>query len=87
MTVLLTLMAACGLWSAWSLLRALWSIFLPRSAWRWDRGAEIKGAEPSFFGLVSQIFRGLRYLMTAAAAGGLAWFFYHLAYGQNGVTP
>jgi hypothetical protein len=86
MTILLTLMVLSGLWAAWSLFRALWSIFLPRSAWKWDRGAEIKGAEPSFIGLVSQVFRGLRYLLTAAVMGVVTWFFYYLAYAQYGVT-
>lgn len=85
MTILLTLMAISGLWACWSLLRALWSIFLPRSAWKWDRGAEIKGAEPSFLGLVAQVFRGLRYLLTAAVMGVVTWFFYYLAYGTTGL--
>ena len=40
MNILLTLMTVSAVWSAWSLLRAVWSIFLPRSAWKWDRGAE-----------------------------------------------
>lgn len=79
-TILTSLVAIFGVWSAWSLIRGLWSIFLPRSAWKWDRGAEIKGAEPSMLGLVAQFFRGLRYLATAAVTGIVAWVFYTWAY-------
>lgn len=84
MTILLSLMTFFSLWASWSFLRALWSIFLPRSAWKWDRGAEIRGAEPSFIGIVAQIFRGFRYLIYSAFLGIVAWFFYYLAYGQEG---
>jgi len=75
------------LWALYTFVRGFWSLCAPRSAWKWERGAEFKNAEPSMVGLVLQIMRGLRRILVAALLSGSAYVVYQFLYGTWWTTP
>jgi hypothetical protein len=82
-----TVIAILGLWALYSFVRGTWALCSPRSAWKWERGAEFKNAEPSMVGLVMQIMRGLRRILVAALLTASAYAVYQFAYGTVWTVP
>ncbi|MFQ3591993.1 MAG: hypothetical protein SNJ82_02255 [Gemmataceae bacterium] len=76
-----------ALWAFYSFLRGIWSVCSPRSAWKWERGAEFRNAQPSAFGIVMQIMRGLRRILVAALLAALGYAIHQFLYGTWWTTP
>jgi hypothetical protein len=87
MDVWLGLIVFLALWSAYSVGRGLWSLFAPRSAWRWERGAEFQGAEPSLVGVLMQLGRGARRLVVGVLLAGAAYAIGQFLYGPPSTMP
>jgi hypothetical protein len=87
MDVWFGLIVFLAVWSAYSVGRGLWSLCAPRSAWRWERGAEFKGAEPSLVGVLMQLGRGMRRLVVGVLLGGAVYALIQFLYGPPSAMP